>query len=181
MDSEKPMREKLVDALAYSDALDREQRADRILWISGYQLSGGVLVGRTDTLSLVSEAKACFIDGHFIGTTVLAVSAMEHLLTDALIDRGLAKYGVYFANALKLARDQSLFEDGLLTEIDRLRLIRNPHAHLREVTDPDSLNYRYWNENRHPVAVLEDDARAAIKAMCSLLSAAVNLPSASKP
>lgn len=181
MDSEKPVREKLIDALAVSDGLDREQRADRILWLSDSQLSGGVLVGRTDTLSLVAEAKDCFINGHFIGATVLAVSAMEHLLTDVLIDRGLAGYGVYFTKALTLARDQGLFEDNLLTEIDRLRLIRNPHAHLREVTDPDSLNYRYWNENRHPVAVLEEDARAAIKAMCSLLSAAINLPSATKP
>lgn len=150
--------------MAYSDAKRRAKRAERIRWVSPH-VRHELVVGRTEVLKLLNEARVCFVDGHDIATLLTAMAAIEQILAEELVEAGLARHGTSIAELLRVANRERRFAEGLLAEVERLRLLRNPYAHLKPDGHPHSLGHRYLNERRHPDLVVEEDAKAAVVAM----------------
>lgn len=89
-------RSNLIAALVQSDDMRRSDRADRILWLSKHQIPLGIVVGQMDTMAVLGEARDCFIEGHYIASLLMCVAFIEHTITDTLVERKLAKYGIQF-------------------------------------------------------------------------------------
>lgn len=165
------IRDKLIDALKVSDERHREQRADRIIWMSTYRSRPGVILGRPETLAMLDEAEDAFREGHFISVQLLALAFVEHTIVDELVGRSLSKERVNFELAIELAQSNQVLDTKLLSRIDRLREIRNPFAHRRPHDDPDTYGNRYISRQIHPRAMLEQDAREAFQVMYLVFSA----------
>jgi hypothetical protein len=160
--------DKLIEALERFDHERRTARAERIRWIDRYNVTlGGVVAGPMAEMSLLNEARECFINGHYIATLMLATALIEHVITGELIEVSRTKPGkdVPFIQAIRLARDSALFPDMLLDDADRLRVLRNPFAHRKADDHEHSLGNRFMAQQRHPDQVLEEDARTAVVAM----------------
>lgn len=167
------IRAKLIDALKASDERLREERADRIIWMSACLFKPKVIIGRPETLALFSEAESAFREGHFISVQLLALAFVEHTISEELIERSLAKEKekVNFERAIELAQKNLILSTELLSRVDRLREVRNPFAHLRPSEDPFTYGNRYINLKVYPLNMLEKDAREAFQVMCEVFSA----------
>jgi hypothetical protein len=157
-------RERLLVALQQSDEMHREKRAERMIAVSEHVKSYGVVMGEADTLAIKEEAYFCFVNGHYIATILLAVSLIEHTLSDVIVESG-GERPFRLAGAIETARSKNLFPDDLLNAADRLREIRNPFTHRRKPDDPDVFANRFRAHDMHPTALLEEDAKAALVAM----------------
>lgn len=166
-----PIRVKLIAALKISDESRREERADRIVWMSTYRSRPGVIMGRPETLALFDEAEDAFREGHFISVQLLALAFIEHTIVEELVERSLAKERINFERAIELAQRNQVLGSELLSRIDRLREVRNPFSHRRPPDDPDTYGNRYIARQIHPRAMLEQDAREAFQVMCLVFSA----------
>ena len=155
----------LIEALEHSDSERRHSRAERIRWAEPYDTPSGLIIGSVEMLSLLREAQACFIEGYYIATLVLATALIEHVISEELVSARFAKYGLSFDRAIKMAREKSLFTDDLLDQADRLRVIRNPFAHRKPDDHVHTLGKRYTTQARHPNLIQEEDAKTAIIAM----------------
>lgn len=169
MHIESSTRSKLLDALEQSDRDSRLQRSERIVWLSQYNSRPGVTVGPSDTMAILSEADACFISGNWIAVVFLATAFIEHSVFDELHDRSLAKFGVRFSDALRIAKDHKVFDEDTLNEIHELVSIRNPYAHRKGPEHRHSLGNRYTSAKTHPMNVLEADAKEAIRLLYKIL------------
>lgn len=152
----------LIAALEDSDKNRRIGRAERIMWLSEHEFSPGVVMGRMDTMALMREARESFVDGHYIATLVLASAFIEHTLVEDLADRGFAKPRINLKEALTICSEKSLFPDDWIERTDKLRLHRNPFAHLRPEEDEHTFGSRFRNQKVHPTAILEADAKEAL-------------------
>lgn len=162
------MRERLIAALEQSDAMRREARADRLIWLSGnLGDTPGLISGAVDTLTVRNEAKDCFADGYFIAALLLAFGFIEHALTEELRQRGLVdeQKKHTMAQLLDLAEKHSVFSAALLTGVEGLREIRNSYPHLKEPGSKFTLGHRFIEKGSHPQAVLEGDAKQALTLM----------------
>lgn len=169
-------REHLLQALERSDEILRVDRAARIEWISQYDVRPGrIFAGRVEFMSLLSEAHDCFVSGHNIATLMLATAFIEHLLMGILIDANKAKHGLMFEEGIKIARKDRLFSNKLLDEADRLRLVRNPLAHLKPDSHVHRIGVRYRADKCHPNQIAAEEARKAIVAMYGFLDEAFAL------
>ena len=159
------IRYKLVAALAQSDEMRRSERADRIQWLSEHQIPLGVVVGPMDTMAAIGEARDCFVEGHYIASLLLCVAVVEHIITDSLVERGLANYGAPFIEAIKIAGDKNIFPLEMLSRADHLREIRNPFTHRKSQKHRHSFGNRFLAEKIYPKAILERDAKDALDLM----------------
>ncbi|MBW8372085.1 MAG: hypothetical protein K0M66_14105 [Thiobacillus sp.] len=164
-------RDHLVAALKWFDDEYREQRADRITWLSGVQFQPQLVAGPLDTMSVLEEARVSFINGLFIAAQLLAAAFIEHALVDELTERGLAKPGIGFQEAIHLARSASLFEPELLAKAERVRQLRNPFTHRKGESYPHSFGSRFIEQQKHPTSILEGDAKFAMEAMYAFFRA----------
>ena len=165
----------IIEALERSDADRRPGRADRIRWSSHYALDGAIM-GPVEALALLREARDCFVDGHYVATLMLATAIIEHVISEELVSANAAKYGIAFESAIKLARGKQLFPPELLDIADRLRLLRNPFAHRKPDEHEHTLGNRYTAQQRHPLLIAEEDARAALVAMYTHIKVAYFVP-----
>lgn len=173
--SSTPPADALLNALAYSDARRRPDRAKRIRWVSPHAVEGAI-IGRTELLKLLNEAHACFVDGHDIATLIVAVAAIEQVLAEELTGAGLAGHGTPLSQFTDIARKCNLFTAGLLDEVDRLRKLRNPYAHLKPDDHLHSLGNRYMAQGRHPSLLVEEDAKAALETMYAMFRYSLKPP-----
>jgi len=164
-------RIKLIDALETSDEYRREERADRILWMSAHRSRPEAILGRPESLALLDEAEDAFREGHFISVMLLALAFVEHTLVEELVERSICNERVRFERAIKLAQLNQVLDTELLGRIDRLREVRNPFVHRRPCNDPATYGNRYIARQIHPRAMLEEDAREAFQVMYLVLSA----------
>ena len=156
----------LIQALEQSDSLRRQERAERIRWLSPHQVEfNGLIGGSTELISLLMEARECFIEGHYIATLVLATAVIEHLLSSELTAYGKATYGLSFERAIKIATEEGLFTPEALAQAEKLRVVRNPFAHRKPDDHPHTLGNRFRAEQRHPNLVVRDDAQTALITM----------------
>lgn len=114
-DAPTSFKTKLTAALAQSDEMRRSERADRILWLSDHQIPLGLVSGSIDTMSVLGEARDCFINGHDIAAMLMAVTFIEHTIAERILTRGLKKKSrLQFGVAIKIAVENELFESDLL-------------------------------------------------------------------
>lgn len=172
-------RQKIIEALEVSDARKREKRADRMVWMSEHNQRPSILMGTPEELGLLGEAEDAFREGHFISVILLALALVEHDLSEALIVRSLAKYGVSLMDAVELGRQHKILDEHLLDQIDRLRLIRNPFTHLKKPDHEHTFGNRYIADGIHPMTLLEDDAKRAFQTMFDVFRALLRAESPS--
>lgn len=158
-----PPSNELLSALEVSDNDSRGVRASRIEWMGQFSLSRWVMEGPVETLSLLSESKNCFINGHFIATLVLSMGFIEHALVIMLSSKGLSSNQAGIGGTLELARTQNVLPDELLDRTNLLQKRRNPFIHKKLPSHEHSLSFRYINERRHPNEILEEDAEESLK------------------
>lgn len=169
--SDPSLKQRLVAALEQSDASLRDERADRIVWMSSYNQRPGVIMDSAEALGLLGEAEAAYREGHFISVTLLAQAFIEHELVDELVRRKVASYGDPLAKALQLARAHQVLADDVIDRIDQLRLVRNPFAHLKKPDHAHTLGNRFRARKVHPKVVLQEDAQEAFKVMYEVFRA----------
>lgn len=162
-DSGTDFHTKLIAALVESDDMRRSERALRIEWLSALQIHDGIIAGSIDTLGMLHEARDCFVEGSYIAVLLLADSFIEHIITDELIERGLAKYGIN--DSIKVARENNIFSINMLIQAGHLREIRNPFVHRKSPTHQHSFGNRFIQSGAHPTALLEKDAKDALALM----------------
>jgi len=156
----------------YEASLERAEiravpaRAERIRWVAKAIPKGtGFLMGM-DTFYVFEEAKSCYIYGHFVATVLMSAAFIEHWFAGKLHNLGFHKEANGgLAAAIGCARSRNLVPNALLDRIDRLRLIRNPFAHLKDMDHEHSLGARSVAMRKHPDQVLEQDAQEALSLM----------------
>lgn len=154
---------KLLAALEVSDGDSRAKRVSRIEWMSQFSLSEGVIEGPVETLSLLSESRNCFIDGHFIATLVLSMAFIEHALVIMLNLKSLSSSSPGVGGKLALARRHNTLPNELLDRTQLLQNRRNPFIHKKLPSREHSLSFRYINERRHPNKILQEDAEESLQ------------------
>lgn len=159
------MREKVIAALEESDKLRRDARADRLEWLSLHNVTAPMVVGRAETLRLLEEAKCCFVDGHFVAALMIAMAFIEHTIVEDLQTLGHVKDSPRMSVAIELAKEKKTFPPDWLERAKKLTLRRNPFAHLKKSGHTHSLGTRIMEEGRHPIAIMESDAKDAMDLM----------------
>ncbi len=128
-----------------------------------------------DTMAAIGEARDCFVEGHYIASLVLAVAVIEHIITDCLVERSLAHYGLAFADAIRVADHADIFPSELLARADRLRQVRNPFTHRKSNSHQHSFGNRFLAERVHPRTILERDAKDALSLMYAFFHSALQV------
>lgn len=159
---------KLIQALEYSDKERREERAERIRWISQFAIDG-ILIGKVEVMSLLNEARGTFIDGHYIATLLIATAGIEHVISENLLKKVKCKKRLALDSALLMAEENALFSVKLLADADRLRLLRNSFTHLKSDAHKHNLSNRFKERQCHPRAILEEDAKQSLVTMYDFL------------
>ncbi|OGB01344.1 MAG: hypothetical protein A3E79_12090 [Burkholderiales bacterium RIFCSPHIGHO2_12_FULL_61_11] len=165
MANETSIDEQLSEALERADADSRHARVERIKWLSLHERRPGAILGRTETMRILSEARETFIDGHFVAALLLATSFIEHTLAEELQLLGHVTDSPNFANAVAIARKHKVFPEDWLARTDALRLKRNPFSHLKEPDHKHNMGVRFRKLRIHPMRMLEADAKDAIGLM----------------
>lgn len=161
-----PQREKLLKTLATLDQESREARAARVEWLSLHEPhKPTAIMGRVETLEVLREARAVFVDGHLIACLLLAMSFIEHTLIEELQNYGHTKGSRTFSEALNLAEKHQLFPADWLARAKKLRLRRNSFAHIKDGEHEHGLGRRIQTEKRHPKVITEADAKDSISLM----------------
>lgn len=123
-------------------------------------------------MALLSEARECFINGHFIATILLAVAFIEHTITDEFPTNGAA---ARFKSAIKAAREQQLFPDALLERAAELQLRRNAFCHRKPNGHEHSFGTRFLTRQEHPQKILEEDAKESLSLMYTFFQLTVKV------
>jgi hypothetical protein len=171
------LQDRLLDSLERSDRSSRVARAQRIIWLSEYQVDYGAVIGRPDTLALLEEARLCFVAQHDIAALMLALAFIEHTLAATLLS---AKHGKFrnIPEGLEKALSAGLFPADILERTRKLQTFRNPFAHLRNDDDAATLGSRYLTQKRSPNLVMEDDAKEAMRLMYAFFQCDIERPQA---
>lgn len=170
-DQELDFRSKVLRVLSESDAMRRDCRADRMIWLSDHVPNFGVMAGPMDTLQLIEEARTTYLDGHFIATVLTALALIERLITGELAARGVQCRR--FEVALQKAKEHTSLPADMLARAEQVRRKRNAFTHPRPEDDPDTFGNRFMASKRHPNAILEEDAQEAVSLMYALLKLCV--------
>lgn len=155
----------LIDALRWYDDESRAARARRIEWASSLYQSPGMVAGEFVQLSLVEEARVCFVNGQFLATVLCATSAVEHLLVGELETKVVLAGKTTLGPLIQMACDVKLFPPPVIERLQTLNERRNPLAHRRDPGHESTLVSRYLQHKVHPKALMENDARLAIEVM----------------
>ncbi len=112
---------------------------------------------------LHDEVKATFINAEFTATIMLSVAFIEQWLSSVLESHGFRKESKSgLKGILECLRKHRLVDEFVLSKVDRLRLIRNPFTHLKEIGHEHGLGKRSLDHGTFPVVLLERDAREAV-------------------
>jgi hypothetical protein len=164
--SSSDFKQRLIDALKWFDEQYREDRADRLIWLSQFQPEFGLIASeRLEPLSLLEEARVCFVNGNFIAALLVASSYIEQVLVSELEERSIVGPRETLQKAMETARAANIFAATLLDGADHLRLIRNPYVHRKPDEHAHNLTTRYRAQDAHPQWFLEADAKLALELM----------------
>jgi hypothetical protein len=154
------------DAVCHPDRVMRLQWLASVLPIGEYLMFPGGLMSKL----LFEEMRYSFAYGQFLATIVLGFAYIERTLAAKFFAAGrndLERAGI--ARLLREARFHNMLNDNEADELDRIRRTRNPVAHFRRPLTNDSIELRSLQENAHHYEVLEQDARAVVKAAMKIL------------
>ena len=165
-ETDEEFRERVISCLEQLDPRDRNERAERHIWMGRHhvRVDGGYWE-RSETSGAMQEARSSYVHGNFIATLVLALAYVEHVINDALPPLPPDTWGPKMAGAIKQAREAQLFPDDLLDGAAVLNDFRNPFMHRRDQDDPDTISQRVRSRKSHPRTILEHDARDALQVM----------------
>ena len=156
---------KLDEALRASDDRRRPERIQRIIWLADHDHLPSAIMGRTETLHLLREAREVFVDGHYAAALLLAISVINHSLIEELQLRKDIQGDPGLQKVLARSKDLRLLPDEWFTSIERLISRRHPFVHFKEPEHEHGLGTRVMKEGAHPARLLEQDARDAITFM----------------
>ena len=170
--SQRAQLQSVIATLERLDSDSRGARAERVFWLSLHEPEpAGAIMGRTETMQILREARAAFIDGHFVSSLLLAMCFVEHTVVEELQLLGHIKGSPIFSSALKTAEMHRVFPTDWMKRAKTLSLRRNPFAHLKEASHEHGLGVRIRSEKRHPRTIMEDDAKDAIDLMYNVFTA----------
>jgi hypothetical protein len=155
----------LLDALTRYDESTRRERAERAVWVGQHSSMPSVVMGRTETLHLLNEARAVFVNGHFASALMMSISVIEHSLVEECQLRGLFTGSPALAQVLKIAEDNSVLPADWFPTLHLLVQRRNPCAHLKDPAHEHGLGRRVRKERLHPQVILRQDAEIGLRCM----------------
>ena len=176
----------LEQAMEHSDTANRRQRVERARWL-GQFLRPPVVVARLESSSLLQEAREAYVFGQFVAVLLLATGYVEHSLLDMLVDRGKVAMTdgrlprLDLVEIVGLAEKSGLIDAELRLLADQVRRLRNPFTHRRLKDDPDGLTARFLEQERHPAAILEEDAQKALRLMFAVFERVLRFKWRSSP
>lgn len=153
--------QKLIDALKWFDENTRVERAKRIDWASSLYQSPCLVSGEVVPLSMMEEARVCFVNGQYMATVLCATSVVEHLLVAELEGRLTGKPTL--GKSINAAEKAKIYSAAMITDLRELNELRNPFAHWRDASDLSTLANRYLAKQIHPDAIKEQDARRSLE------------------
>lgn len=156
---------KLDEALRASDDRRRPERTQRIIWLAEHDHLPGIIVGRTETLHLLREAREVFVDGHYAATLLLAISVINHSLIEELQLRNGNQRDPGLQKVLAESEQLRVLPENWFAPIRQLVSRRHPFVHFKEPDHEHGLAERVRQEKEHPTCLLEQDARDAIMFM----------------
>lgn len=157
--------EKLEIALREGDDRRRPRQVERIIWLSEHLNLPSAILGRTETMHLLQEARETFVDGHFAAALLLAVSVINHSLIEELQLRNEITGDPGLKKVLAKSGELNILPGSCLEALDRIVSIRHPFVHFKDSDHEHGLGVRTIKERTHPAHLLEADAREAIKLM----------------
>jgi len=157
--------DRLDEALRASDDRRRPERIQRIIWLSDHESLPGAIMGRTETLHMLREAREVFVDGHYAAALLLAVSVINHSLIEELQLRGSFQGDPGFQTVLAKSEELRVVPAEWLGPIGQLVSRRHPFVHFKEPDHEHGLGARVMQEKSHPARLLEKDAQDAIVLM----------------
>ena len=113
--------------------------------------------------NLFEEARDSFVYAQFLATTLLGLAYMEQTLAALFYEAG--RNDLHRAGLSKLLREShthGLINSIEFQDLDRIRKIRNIHAHFRSPGHEDSIEYRATLEGEAPYSIIEQDAVAVM-------------------
>lgn len=151
----------------------RDDRLNRLKWtIEQYpNIEISLFHGGLKSHYLFEEARYCFVYGQYVASIMLSLSCIENTLASVFYASG--------RNDLQRARLVSLLEEakekGLIAEsefavFNKVREIRNPITHFRKPMDKETIEWRAAKNDRHPYELVEEDAKAALKAVFRMMA-----------
>ena len=162
-DDESTKYQNLINALKWFDENTRVERAKRIDWASSLYQSPGLVSGEDVPLSMMEEARVCFVNGQYMATVLCATSVVEHLLVAEL--EGTLPGKPTFGNSIDAAEKAQIYPAAMIKDLRELNELRNPLAHRRDACDPSTLVNRYLEKRVHPNAIKEHDACHSLEVM----------------
>jgi hypothetical protein len=165
------VRQKLDDAFRSIDQETRQARIERVVWLGQHDHLPGMIMGRTETLHLLREARDVFVNGHYAAALLLGVAVIEHSLVEELQLRGAINGSPPLAAVLTEAERHEVLPSESFPPIRQLVSRRNPFAHLKAPDHEHGLGSRVMSEKRHPQTLLKQDAEEAMKAMYEVFRA----------
>jgi len=157
--------ERLDEALRASDDRRRPERIQRIVWLAEHEHLPSAIMGRTETLHLLREAREVFVDGHYAAALLLAISVINHSLIEELQLRDGVQGDPGLHKVLARSEDLNVLPVEWFAPIRQLVSRRHPFVHFKEPDHEHGLGARVMQEKTHPTRLLEQDARDAIMFM----------------
>lgn len=136
-------------------------------------LKGAMISGGTSSYHAWIEARASFINGHFVATVLLCQGLMEHLLASAMalqLDPPSLPNHASARTIRKRSRESGLITEAEERELERLEGLRNPLTHYRDANDPEHIDQQAMAENAYSDAILERNAVFAITLTMRILA-----------
>ena len=164
-DNESAKYDNLTDALKWYDEDSRLERAKRIDWASSLYQSTGLISGEIVPLSMMEEARACFVNGQNMASVLCATSAIEHLLVAEIESAGASSGNATLGSSIRTAETAQMYSAEVISDLREINELRNPLAHRREASDSSTLANRYLERKSHPDLITEQDARHSLKVM----------------
>lgn len=157
--------ERLDEALRASEDRRRPERIQRIIWLSDHESLPSAIMGRTETLHLLREAREVFVDGHYTAALLLAISVINHSLIEELQLRSCFQGDPGLRNVLAKSEELLVLPAEWFAPIRQLVSRRHPFVHFKEPDHEHGLGARVMQERTHPARLLERDAQDAIMFM----------------
>lgn len=158
--------QELEAALRASNDRRRAGQMQRIIWLSEYDRLPDIIMGRTETLHILREAREVFVDGHFAAALLLAISVINHSLVDELqLRNSIKKNDPGFEAVLKKSEELAVLPSDWFGPLRLLAARRHPFVHFKDPKHEHALGARVRLEQRHPARLLQDDAEVAVMYM----------------
>ena len=158
----------VIESLNRADQHTIERRAERIMQISSV-IEPASYIGEDELLSMIEEARACFINGLNISTLVIATSCIERMLITELKKRGY-KSGT-LNEAIEKCAGITNDPEQLLDKVSTLLRARNAYVHIKTSNHESRRVVRADARGVPPTTISEEDALLSIVTMYKLFNA----------